>query len=965
MTDKSTPQQGSVDGSVDWRRQAEEEIKRLKAAPEQRVAEQTAQLDSANRELYRLNRTLKVVSECNQALIHAEEESAFLYEVCRIIVGVGGYCMAWVGYAEQDEAKQVRPVAHAGFEEGYLASAGITWADDARGSGPTGTAIRTGRPTVNRNTETDSTVSPWREEQLKRGYACSIGLPFRAGLRFLGALTLYAAEPDAFDDEEIKLLSELAADIGFGIDTIRTRAERKRTAEALQESETRYKTFISHSTEGVWRVELAKPLPIGVPEDESVEWLFQHGYMAECNQAFARIVGFSTPEELIGKRLRDLISASDEGRIESFRSLVRGDFQSRTVEFRAPDKAGNVRYFLRTEIPIVENGMLVRLWCITRDLSELKRAEEAVRKTSAETRDLYNNAPCGYHSLDKDGLVLRMNETELRWLGYTREEVIGKLNFADVLTENSREVFAKSFPRFKETGFVRDLEFELVRKDGSVFPVLVSATAVRDESGNYVMSRSTLYDMTEKKRAQEAVTAERQRFNDVLEMLPAYVVLLTPDYHVPFANRFFRERFGESHGKRCYEYLFGRSEPCEICETYSVLKTRAPHYWEWTGPDGRIYDISDFPFIDTDGSLLILEMGIDITARKRAEEAIRQAGAYNRSLIEASLDPLVTISPEGKITDVNRATEKVTGLSRDELIGTDFCDYFTDPGKARVGYQQAFREGGVENYELDICHRGGHITPVVYHASVYRDEQRRVIGVFAAARDITARKRAEESLRQLSAQLLRAQDGERRRIARELHDSFGQQLAALDMNLEWIRQSLGSPDPRVKGVVADCLELVKRCSQEIRDFSYLLHPPMLDDYGLASALRWYAEGFARRTRIQVALDVPDNLPRRSRDVETALFRVAQECLTNVQKHSGSPKASIRLVQEASRLCLEVADQGRAARVPAPGEGVPRPGTGIAGMRERMRELGGTLMIESEGHGMTVRASLPTEEEKAA
>jgi PAS domain S-box-containing protein len=145
----------------------------------------------------------------------------------------------------------------------------------------------------------------------------------------------------------------------------------------------------------------------------------------------------------------------------------------------------------------------------------------------------------------------------------------------------------------------------------------------------------------------------------------------------------------------------------------------------------------------------------DITERKRAEAALRQANAYNRSLIEASLDPLVTIAPDGKITDVNNATEKATGLSRQQLIGTDFSDYFTDPGKARAGYEQAFREGLVQDYELGIRHRDGHVTPVVYNAAVYRDEAGRVIGVFAAARDISERKRAEEEVRKLNEGLER------------------------------------------------------------------------------------------------------------------------------------------------------------------------------------------------------------------
>ena len=138
----------------------------------------------------------------------------------------------------------------------------------------------------------------------------------------------------------------------------------------------------------------------------------------------------------------------------------------------------------------------------------------------------------------------------------------------------------------------------------------------------------------------------------------------------------------------------------------------------------------------------------NVPARKRAQEALRQANAYNRSLLEASLDPLVTIGPDGKITDVNAATEAVTGCARATLIGTDFSDYFTDPEKARAGYQQVFREGFVRDYPLELRHRDGHITSVLYNASVYRDENGNVVGIFAAARDITKRKHAEEALRQ-------------------------------------------------------------------------------------------------------------------------------------------------------------------------------------------------------------------------
>ena len=169
--------------------------------------------------------------------------------------------------------------------------------------------------------------------------------------------------------------------------------------------------------------------------------------------------------------------------------------------------------------------------------------------------------------------------------------------------------------------------------------------------------------------------------------------------------------------------------------------------------DGKYRWLADLHKVikDQNGRLLFIGGTVrDITKRKEAEEALRFSNLYNRSLIEASLDPLVTIGPDGKITDVNVATEKVTGYSRNDLIGTDFSDYFTEPEKARTGYQQVFTDGEVRNYPLEIQHKDGHITPVLYNASVYRDENGEVIGAFAAARDITEIQKAEDKIQALA-----------------------------------------------------------------------------------------------------------------------------------------------------------------------------------------------------------------------
>jgi PAS domain S-box-containing protein len=185
-------------------------------------------------ELHRVNRALKVLSGCNQAMMRSSEEKKFLQKVCKIIVEEGEYRLAWVGFAVQDEQKTVRSVAQAGFEEGYLETVNITWADTERGKGPTGTAIRTGEPSICQNMLTDPKYIPWRVEASKRGYASSIALPLFTDERIIGALNIYAVEPDAFDSEEVRLLMELAEDLAYGITTLRTRAERKHAVEALR-----------------------------------------------------------------------------------------------------------------------------------------------------------------------------------------------------------------------------------------------------------------------------------------------------------------------------------------------------------------------------------------------------------------------------------------------------------------------------------------------------------------------------------------------------------------------------------------------------------------------------------------------------------------------------------------------------------------------------------------------------------
>ncbi len=428
---------------------------------------------------------------------------------------------------------------------------------------------------------------------------------------------------------------------------------------------------------------------------------------------------------------------------------------------------------------------------------------------------------------------------------------------------------------------------------------------------------------------------------------------------------------------------------------------RAAHYWTETHPEIAVEDdinkllathealadciLNDPQARDTVGQSLLDELP---ALRLQADRAIGLLAA----IVDSSDDAIVSKTLDGVISSWNAGAERLFGYPAAEAIGQHISLIIPPDrrGEETVIIERIRKGERIEHFDTVRVRKDKTPFDISLTISPVRNADGKVIGASKIARDITQRKQIERELREsearyreladaldtqvqfrtqelerrnselreLSGLLLEAQDAERRRIARELHDSAGQTLTALDLQLARIGEE-AKKNPALVEDVRNAEELVQHLARELRTTSYLLHPPLLDETGISSALSWYVQGLAERGGLEIDLQLPDNFGRLPSEMELVIFRLVQECLTNIHRHSGSKTAVIRVEREENAIRVEVEDQGkgmspeRLAAIQSQGTGV-----GIRGMRERVRHLHGELVIESTGTGTKVYATLP-------
>jgi PAS domain S-box-containing protein len=421
-------------------------------------------------------------------------------------------------------------------------------------------------------------------------------------------------------------------------------------------------------------------------------------------------------------------------------------------------------------------------------------------------------------------------------------------------------------------------------------------------------------------------------------------------------------------------------------------------------PDGSRVTVSVHidPIRDKDGAIVgVVNFFHDITERKQAEHANRLLAA----IVDSSDDAIISKRLDGTITSWNKGALQLFGYAPEEAIGRHIT-LIVPPNRMdeEATILARLRRGEkVDHFETVRMRKDGTFLDISVTISPIKDSAGQVVGASKVARDITDKKRAEralrasedrlrtlaenlevqvgfrtqeletrnaevlqqtEELRELSRRLLVTQDDERRRIARDLHDSAGQIVTALGMQLASITQHAVKPE--VRQTAQETHEMIRQLSKEIRTVSYLLHPPLLDETGLSEAVRWYMKGLAERSGLKIDLDIPNGFGRLPDDVEVAIFRIVQECLTNIHRHSGGQTATIRLSHNISTVWLEIQDDGTGMpKETLAAIRTQRSGVGITGMRERVRHLGGNLDIQSNSNGTRISVTLPLTASSAA
>ncbi|MHB1100455.1 MAG: sensor domain-containing phosphodiesterase, partial [Burkholderiales bacterium] len=409
----------------------------------------------------RLARAHRFLSECDGLLVRSGNEQELLSEICRLSVETGGYLMAWVGYAEQDDAKSVRVVALSGYEEGYLENVRISWADDELGQGPGGVAIRTGATVFHQDFQNDPGSAPWREAITRRGVRSVIAIPLVVDNRILGIFSAYSAEPNAFVPEEVTLLETLAHDLSYGIETLRGRAAQRAAQLSLERESLKNRTLLRNASDGI-------------------HILDAEGNLIEASDSFCAMLGYERSEAIgmnVSRWEAGLDSTELAGAFKALFARPVGEHVRTQIETRHKRKDGSI-FDAEVSYMLLELDGKPVSFCSSRDITERKHAEEMLRINAS----VFDNSQEAIVITDADNAIMDVNPAFTRITGYAREEVVGKTPGLLSSGRQDKAFYAEMWQSLKQQGTWRG-EIWNRRKSGEIYAELLSISLICDDKG--------------------------------------------------------------------------------------------------------------------------------------------------------------------------------------------------------------------------------------------------------------------------------------------------------------------------------------------------------------------------------------------------------------------------------------------------------------------------------------------------
>ena len=627
---------------------------------------------------------------------------------------------------------------------------------------------------------------------------------------------------------------------------------------------------------------------------------------------------------------------------------------------------GTRRWFTPYPTPIRDaQGRIIGGINMLLDITDRKQAENAIAHLAA----IVASSDDAIISKNLDGII-SWNKSAEHMFGYTAEEAVGK-HITLIVPKDRWDEEKNILARLRRGDRIVHFQTVRRRKDGSTLDLSLTISPVKDRAGRVIGASNVARDITHLKLIERALRESEERFRAMVETTPECVKVVAADGTLQHMNSAGLAMVGAKDagtvvGKSIYDLI--AAEDREKFRAFNERICRGDKdslEFDMVGLNGIRHHMETHaaPLHNPDGRIVQLAITHDVTERKRAEFALRESEQRYRAVTDASpimvwmsgLDKLCYYFNKGWLDFVGRTLEQESGNGWTENVHPE------DFERCLQIYVKSFDARQPFEMEYRMRHHSGQYRWITDHGTPRYATDGTFEGYVGGCLDIHDQKEAADKARQadVSVQLMKIQDEERRHIARELHDSAGQTLTVLGMSLAQLAQKTGRRSPEIATDVDKIQDTVQQLHREIRTASYLLHPPLLDENGLYSAISWYVDGLRERSDLDIRLAIPEDFGRLPRDMELVVFRLVQECLTNVHRHSKSKTASIRMARESSRITLDIGDEGKGISPERLAEiRSGRSGVGIRGMQERLRQFEGTMNIESGSFGTHILVTIP-------